>query len=119
MERRPHSDLGLIYAMLRQCGIHSIDLADLDAYEVVELTEDNGELFDWYPDHGTGLKLLFRRTWVADLADLAEARHSIEDAAHIEITLVREPDLCVPGRWIAVPLDRAYEAESRTRAEVA
>lgn len=115
MDRRPYSDLGLIYAMLRQCGIHSVDLADLGAYEVVEITDDNGDLFDCYLDHGPGLVLRFRNTWVADLADLAEARAHIEDAAHTQITLVRDPAPAVPGRWIPVPLDPASGARTDVR----
>ena len=105
VDRRPCSDLGLIYAMLRHCGIRAVDLADLGAYEVVEITDDNGDLFDCYLEHGPGLTIRFRSAWVGGAADLAEARRSIEDAAQTPITLVRRPHPHIPDRWVPVPVD--------------
>lgn len=118
MDRRPRSDLGLIYAMLLASGIRSIDLADLGSYEVVEITDDNGGLFDCYLDHGPGLKVRFGRAWIADAADLADARRVIEDGARTTVTLIRDPYPHIPDRWIPVPFDHP-ELTTATPAETA
>lgn len=81
------------------------ELADLGSYEVVEITDENGDLFDCYLDHGPGLTIRFRRAWVGDASDLADARRSIEEAARTRVTLVRRPYPHIPDRWIPVPFD--------------
>lgn len=105
MERRNRSDLALIYAMLQASGIRAVDLADLSAYEVVEITDVNGDLFECYMDHGPGLKVQFRHDWIADVADLPAARAFIEEASGIEVTLIRDAQPAIRERWIPVPFD--------------
>lgn len=59
MDRRPRSDLALIYAMLVDSGIPEVDVTDLDAYDVVEVTGETARLSGLCAVDGAGLTVRF------------------------------------------------------------
>jgi len=119
MDRRPRSDLALIYVMLVESGLHEMDTRDLDAYDVVEVTRDNAAMFAWFGVYGPGLTVRFRWEPIAEVPDLAAARRIIERGAEDPVTLIAEPHGGIDRRWIPVWFDHpAVLPDGGTRPDV-